>query len=142
MSAQFYSMKGVDAVAEVRDGVPGMAILYTDGYRSWCPLDVFERDYQSCDKMSFWAALFAMSKGEKVRRAGWNGKGMWICKGEGVPALAAEAFWNKHSREFAEVKGGRVDVLPYIIMKTADDKILMGWLASQTDMLADDWQVA
>jgi hypothetical protein len=31
------------------------------------------------------------------------------------------------------------EVLPYIIMKTADDKILMGWLASQSDMLAEDW---
>ncbi|WP_418294851.1 Thoeris anti-defense Tad2 family protein [Microvirga ossetica] len=35
--------------------------------------------------------------------------------------------------------GQVAEVLPYIIMKTADDKILMGWLASQTDTLAEDW---
>jgi hypothetical protein len=67
---------------------------------------------------------------------------MWICLGHGDPALDAEKFWNTHTREFAEsLPERRAEVLPYIIMKTADDKILMGWLASQTDMLAKDWQV-
>lgn len=31
--------------------------------------------------------------------------------------------------------------MPYITMKTADGSILMGWLASQTDMLSEDWMV-
>lgn len=93
------------------------------------------------EQLAFGPALAAMKVGHKVARAGWNGKGMWICKGEGNEALPSGAFWNKHTREFAEQNGGYAEVLPYLIMKTADNKILMGWLASQTDMLADDWQI-
>lgn len=55
---------------------------------------------------------------ERVARAGWNGKGMWL-------AL---------QRPDA---GGKM-TLPYIYMKTADDQ-LVPWLASQTDMLGEDW---
>lgn len=91
--------------------------------------------------MNFGQALEAMEAGYKVSRAGWNGKGMWICKGQGQNGLPAEKFWNRHTREFAEQNGGAADVLPYLIMKTADNKILMGWLASQTDMLATDWGI-
>jgi len=91
---------------------------------------------------SFSMALDAMKGGHKVCRQGWNGKGMWICKGQGHPALPAEQFWNEHTKAFAESNGGTAEVLPYLIMKTADNKILMGWLASQSDMLAEDWMIA
>ncbi len=89
--------------------------------------------------LSFSHAIQEMKNGNRVARAGWNGKNMWICKGDGHPALTADKFWNKHTKEFAESNGGTAEVLPYLIMKTADNKILMGWLASQTDMLANDW---
>jgi hypothetical protein len=93
--------------------------------------------------MNFSDALKVMIvDGDKVRRAGWNGKGMWICLGAGQTGLPAEKFWNVHTREFAEANGGTADVLPYFIMKTADNKILMGWLASQTDLNAEDWEIA
>lgn len=88
----------------------------------------------------FSEALLYMKGGFRVRRAGWNGKGMWICYGQGN-TIEADQFWNKHTRAFAMENEGKAEVLPYIIMKTADNKILMGWLASQTDMLADDWEV-
>ncbi|MGB2579540.1 hypothetical protein AAIR98_001459 [Elusimicrobium simillimum] len=86
-------------------------------------------------------ALRLLKEGKKVAREGWNGKGMWISLGSGHPAQSAAAFWNKHTREFAEKNGGTAEVLPYILFKTADNKILMGWLASQTDMLAEDWTI-
>lgn len=89
----------------------------------------------------FGHAITLMKLGHRVARAGWNGKGMWICLSAGHGALPATSFWNKHTRGFAEQNGGQAEVLPYLIMKTADDKILMGWLASQTDMLAEDWIV-
>jgi hypothetical protein len=86
-------------------------------------------------------ALDRMKAGYKVARAGWNGKGMWISVSPGSAALPAEKFWNPHNRAFAESNGGTADVLPCVTMKTADGKILMGWLASQSDMLAEDWVV-
>lgn len=111
------------------------------GYISWSPKDVFEASYQPTGKMNFGHALAAMFDGHKVGRAGWNGKGMWICLGQGG-VQTAENFWNKHTRAFAEsIPERRAEVLPYFIMKTADDKILMGWLASQSDMVATDWEI-
>ena len=91
--------------------------------------------------MDFSDALRALKKGARIRRAGWNGKGMWLCLGQGKPDNPAENFWNVHTREHAYANGGKADVLPYIIMKTADGAILMGWLASQTDLLAEDWEL-
>jgi hypothetical protein len=91
--------------------------------------------------LSFSDALLAMKAGKKVARKGWNGKDMWLCIGAGHPALEAEKFWNEHTRKFAEGNGGKAEVLPYIIMKTADNKILMGWLASQSDLLAEDFYI-
>jgi hypothetical protein len=89
----------------------------------------------------FGLALQAMKCGSRVRRAGWNGKGVWICLGEGG-VIPADGFWNPHTKAFASTQPrGVAEVLPYIIMKTADDKILMGWLASQSDMLANDWEI-
>ena len=65
----------------------------------------------------FDTAIRLLKEGHRVARAGWNGKGMWIALSPGNPAL------------------------PCITMKTATGEILMGWLASQTDMLAEDWEV-
>jgi hypothetical protein len=92
-------------------------------------------------KLNFGEALAALKIGHKVQRDGWNGKGMWLAHSPGVKALPAQQFWAGPNREFAEQHGGTAEVLPCITMKTADDKILMGWLASQTDLLAEDWQI-
>lgn len=66
-------------------------------------------------------AIIEMRCGSRVSRQGWNGKGMWV--GLQLP--------DEHSKM----------TLPYIYMKTADEK-LVPWLASQTDMLAEDWGAA
>jgi hypothetical protein len=70
--------------------------------------------------MDFSEALMSLRGGAAVSRAGWNGKGMWI-------AIQSPDQYSKMS-------------LPYIFMKTADNN-LVPWLASQTDILADDWDV-
>lgn len=69
--------------------------------------------------MNFGDALHALKCGEKMQRTGWNGKGMWVAMQ--VP--------DAHSKM----------TLPYIYMKTADGH-LVPWLASQTDIIAEDWQ--
>lgn len=89
--------------------------------------------------LNFGQAIEALKNGKKVARQGWNGKGMWLALSVGTPALPADKFWNPHNAKFAEENGGSAEVLSVITMKTADNKILMGWLASQTDMLAEDW---
>lgn len=69
---------------------------------------------------SFGWAVSKLKEGAAVARQGWNGKGMWL-------KLQVPDSGSKMS-------------LPYIYMKTADDK-LVPWLASQTDVLSDDWAV-
>lgn len=91
--------------------------------------------------LTFGQAIEAMKKGHKVCRQGWNGKGMWIAVGGQPVELESEGFWNPHARKHAEENGGKATVLPYIIFKTATNEILMGWLASQTDMLSEDWMI-
>ena len=91
--------------------------------------------------MNFGEAIEALKEGKKVCRSGWNGKGMWLAYSPGHRGLPAEKFWAGPNREYAESQGGTADVLPCITMKTATGEVLMGWLASQTDMLADDWGI-
>ena len=92
--------------------------------------------------MEFGQAIIEAKAGKAVRRSGWNGKGMFVSYSPGDPALPAERFFSAANRAFAEQNGGTAEVLPCLTLKTADNKILVGWLASQTDMLADDWELA
>lgn len=90
--------------------------------------------------MDFGAAIQALKRGERVARDGWNG--MWLSLScDGRREIPAENFWSPHNAEFARQNGGKATVLPSITMKTATGEILMGWLASQTDMLAEDWTI-
>jgi hypothetical protein len=89
----------------------------------------------------FGFALFALKQGHRVARFGWNGKGMWLAYSPGSKALPAEKFWAGPNRDYAAANGGTADVLPCITMKTATGEVLMGWLASQSDMLAEDWTI-
>lgn len=80
--------------------------------------------------MNFGQALEALKEGKKAARLGWNGKGMFLF------AIAGGA-WDFET----DIDGvDDIETLPFICMKTADDK-LVPWLASQTDMLADDWGI-
>lgn len=91
--------------------------------------------------MDFGDAIRALKEGCTVAREGWNGKGMWLALSPGHPSLSAQKFWAGPNRDYAEANGGHAPVLPCITMKTATGEILMGWLASQTDMLAEDWVI-
>lgn len=91
------------------------------------------------ERFDFGEAIRWLKAGRRVQREGWNGKGMWLAYSPGSKALVAEKFWAGANRDYAIENGGTADVLPCITMKTATGEILMGWLASQTDMLAEDW---
>lgn len=113
-----------------------------EGYVSWSPKAQFDKAYRKLNNLTFGLAIEALKKGEKVARAGWNGKDLWISLScDGTRDVAADNFWSPHNRDFAKSIGGTATVLPCITMKTATGEILMGWLASQTDILAEDWQL-
>lgn len=86
--------------------------------------------------LNFGQALEFLKSGEKVARVGWNGKGMFLFLQKGYPEGVGA---NRNTAEALGVSEGTiVKVLPYIMMKTVDGS-LVPWLASQTDVLAEDW---
>ena len=94
--------------------------------------------------MNFGQAIEYAKNGCKVRRAGWNGYGMCICYRDGMelPPYNTPGTQRKVNDRTARFIGPDTPlvVLPYFAMWTADKKWLPGWLASQTDMLAEDWE--
>ena len=130
-------------LVEYLDGGKPNTVQYT-GYVSWSPKAQFEGAYRATSGLTFGLAIEAMKKGAKVARTGWNGKGMWITLSglNGKQEVAAGTFWCQNNAEFARAQGGKAVVQPCFTMKTAADEIQMGWLASQSDMLAEDWMVA
>jgi len=116
----------------------GYHVIYSDGYESWSPKDVFEAAYRSFNAMTFGLAIEAMKHGKKVARAGWNGKGMYVVYRtgypEGIPA-------NKNTADAIGIPEGTLfKVQPYLQMKCVDGSFQM-WLASQSDILAEDWYI-
>ena len=75
----------------------------------------------------FSTALALLKDGREIRRRGWNGKGMWLI-------LVRAEDWEMNVGILQNM-----DHAPWIGMKTADDKFVP-WLASQTDILAEDWE--
>lgn len=91
--------------------------------------------------MNFGEAIEAMKKDPSKRfaREGWNGKGMFIylTKGRDIPV----ELWRGDPPSIMKNERGEevVRIIDHFDMKTAQGTILSGWLASQTDMLAEDW---
>jgi hypothetical protein len=129
MTRQAYiAFRGWEVPADENTNDEGYLVEYADGgpanvpgregYVSWSPKGVFERSYRPTAGLTFGLAVEALRMGKKVARAGWNGKGMWLritCEDDAT-------------------------ALPWVGMKTADNKFVP-WLASQTDILAEDWQI-
>lgn len=151
---EYNQLRGWELPSDENGADEGFLVEYVDGgkantsayagYVSWSPKEVFENAYRATDSMAFGDALIMLKAGKKVARSGWNGKGMWLSLSGPLPyrSIPANAFWSKNNAEYARSTiDGCANVLPCITMKTATGEILMGWLASQTDMLAEDWMV-
>lgn len=98
--------------------------------------------------MNFGEALQAVKEGKLIQREGWNGKGMFVFQ-RPQDVLDFQFIQNVKSLPEAVKKyyANRSDLdtgitfTAYLCMKTADNTIVNGWLASQTDMLAEDWSI-
>ncbi len=85
--------------------------------------------------MDFGKALAALKEGKRVAREGWNGKGMFLFLVAGSNFVV-----NREPLLSIMGEGTMVTYRPHIDMKDAEGKVVP-WLASQTDMLAEDWHV-
>jgi hypothetical protein len=87
--------------------------------------------------LNFGEALEALKRGDRVTRAGWNGQDMWLAL---MPAFTIPAnLVNERTRRF--VPRGDLSCGGYIVIWTHDSVWQPGWLATQADMLAEDWEL-
>ena len=93
--------------------------------------------------MRFGEAIDKVYAGKKIARHGWNGKGMYVylTEGHGIPADEWVVRMPSQELTEAEKKVGYVIVKPHLDMMNAQGERIIGWLASQMDMLAVDWYV-
>lgn len=113
-------------------GTPNMRGRFL-GYVSWSPKEQFEKAYRETDGLSFGMAIEALKAGKRVARKGWNGKGMFLFLVNGSTFSV-----NRPPLLGIYPEGTTINYCPHIDMRTADGSIVP-WLASQTDVLADDW---
>lgn len=90
------------------------------------------------DKHDIGWAVHALRERKHICRTGWNGKGMWL--------MLITRWGVDHDLPATEVIGmnqgdSRNPMLPFIVMKTVQGQ-LVPWLASQTDILAEDYELA
>lgn len=130
---EYNERRGWTIPADENPADEGYIVKYPDGYISWCPKAQFEEANRPVDALTFGMAVEAAKKGFKIARDGWNGKGMFLYH---IPAAAYPAQTPVAKRFF----GQYVPYGAYIAMKTAQGNVVP-WLASQTDMLAEDWRV-
>lgn len=110
----------------------GYRVRYPDGYESWSPKDVFEEAYRRTDGLNFGLAIEAAKKGKKIQRAGWNGKGQYV-------ELATCISYKNASGDVVNVNHDAIGNAALAFVGTSG--VQLGWLASQADMLSDDWRI-
>lgn len=103
--------------------------------------------------LNYGEALEHVKKGRLAQRKGWNGKGMFIFMrpegnlsvvqilGLNTMPVGVKDYYEMKNQPIVSAHEPKVTFTPYLCMKAADDTIVNGWLASQTDMLANDWQI-
>ncbi|MEB0937617.1 DUF2829 domain-containing protein [Citrobacter freundii] len=98
------------------------------GYVSWSPKEVFDKAYRPVSGLSFGLAVEALKSGKRVTRAGWNGKGLWLELVQQSPSVDLP-----YIHLIYPVPGN--GAMPY------PNGARVPWAPSQTDVLADDWQI-
>lgn len=88
--------------------------------------------------MDFGEALKELKAGKAVARMGWNGKGMFLTLQNGS-TVDGKDMRNELAKNY--YGDNKVKIQGHIDMKSADGTYIVGWLASQTDMLAEDWEI-
>lgn len=83
--------------------------------------------------LDFSDALINIREGNRVSRKGWNGKGMYV--------FLANNIQFDTDADISEFNGFDVSVSDLLVLRTAQGTFQPGWLATQSDLLADDWYV-
>lgn len=112
-------------------------------------MSILKQEGSTC--LSFGEALELLKGGKMVQRSGWNGKDMFIFMRptdnipletvvhhvKSLPQGVKDFFAREN--EMGRDGSSTINFTSYLCMKAADGSIVNGWLASQTDMLSNDW---
>lgn len=129
---EYNEYRGWTIPADENPADEGYLVKYPDGYESWSPKPVFDEAYRETTGMSFGLAIEAAKKGKKIARAGWNGKNQYV-------ELAYGISYMNNAAEVVNVNHDNIGNKAFAFVGTSG--VQMGWLASQADMLADDWRI-
>ena len=95
--------------------------------------------------MNFGEALDALKAGHKVRRAGWNGQGMWavLMPALSLPPFSSQVPGAKVNDRTAKFIGEDTPLnsRPYFALWNAQGQWQPGWNANTSDVLGNDWEV-
>lgn len=142
---EYNELRGWQLPTDESGADEGYLVIYSDDYKSWSPKAVFDEAYQPLNALSYGHAVAAAKAGRKIARAGWNGKGMFVVYMPelNLPPYNTQGTDRKVNDRTAKWIGEDtpLESLPYFAMFTAQQKWQPGWLASQSDMLANDWMV-
>lgn len=129
----YNEFRGWQIPADENPGDEGYRVVYPDGYVTWSPKEVFEAAYRELgDAMDFGAAIRALKAGRKVARAGWNGKKQYV-------ELATCISYKGTDGSIINAEHNAIGNAALAFVGTSG--VQLGWLASQADMLANDWYV-
>ena len=116
-------------LVEYQDGEPNTTEY--KGYVSWSPKAQFDNAYQDVTKgVSFGHAIELLKGGYRVAREGWNGKKQYI-------QLASGISYKAPTGDIVNCEHDAIGNMAVAFVGTSG--VQMGWLASQADMLAEDW---
>lgn len=112
----------------------GYRVVYPDGYVSWSPKEVFEEAYWETMGMNFGLAVEAMKKHMRVARWDWDGKDPTY-----VFLAENESFHTK--ADLSEFDDKDVTASDFLVLRTSEETLLLGWQPSVEDILAEDWYI-
>ena len=119
-------------------GLDDMLITGVKGEIYPCKRDIFEATYDAAAPaagMNFGQALEAIKAGQRIVRAGWNGKGMFVYL---VPPASYPVQTGAAKAHFGE--GAMVPYNAYMAIKNVDGTVST-WVPSVNDCLATDWGI-
>lgn len=131
---------------DMKASVGDYIITGVHGEQYPCKPDIFEETYETVwpreTDLDFGGALEYLRQGLRLSRSGWNGKGQYIymTNGSNVTYRYLKENTRKMIRNSFD-KDDTVEIMPHIDMKNAQNKLIIGWVPTQTDMLSNDWYI-
>lgn len=133
--AEYIRSKGSEVSDDDDGSRNGFLIQNNDDAAFWMPFEDFELVYRKLQRFGFEGALTMLKAGQKLARAGWNGKGQFVYM---VPAAKYAAQTGAAKSHYGEE--AFIPYNAYLALKGVDDTVST-WVPSISDVFAEDWSV-